>query len=123
MQLCGNIASRAVMTVGMAAQLPEAFLARELLLPTISSKNISLLCLLSQEVIAASHVLCSFEEGSMVEEAGGVLSSGPSHAPQCSEEFIRWKASGYLTLCLVLSWCCHWIDDFGELPLSSVPRL
>lgn len=45
------------MTVGMAAQLPEAFLARELLLPTISSKNLSLLCLLSQEVIAASHVL------------------------------------------------------------------
>lgn len=60
------------MTVGMATQLPEAFLARELLLPTISSKNISLLCLLSQEVIATSHVLCSLEEGSMVEEAGGV---------------------------------------------------
>lgn len=59
------------MTVGMAVQLPEAFLARELLLPTISSKNLSLLCLLSQEVIAASHVLCSFEEGSMVEEVGG----------------------------------------------------
>lgn len=60
------------MTVGMAAQLPDAFLARELLLPTISSKNISLLCLLSQEVIATSRVLCSFEEGSRVEETGRV---------------------------------------------------
>lgn len=92
------------MTVGMAVELPEAFLARELLLPTISSKNISLLCLLSQELIAASHVLCSFEEGSgLRKREGWVLSSRPSHAPQCSEEFTRWKVSGYVTLCLVLS--------------------
>lgn len=60
-----------VVTAGKALHLPEVFLARELLLPTISSKNICLSCLLSQEVIAASRVLCCFEEGSVVEGRGG----------------------------------------------------
>lgn len=59
------------MTVGIALQLPEVFLARELLLPTISSQNISLLCLLSQEVIAASHVLSCCEDRSMVKGMSG----------------------------------------------------
>lgn len=60
------------MTVGITLQLSEVFLARELLLPTFSSKNISLLCLLSQEEIPASHVLRCFEEGSVVKGTGGV---------------------------------------------------
>lgn len=49
-----------------------------------------------------------------------MLSSRPSHQPQCSEDFIGWKVPGYLTLGPVLSWHSSWLGDFGGPLMSSL---
>lgn len=114
------------MTVGIALQLPEVFLARELLLPTISSQNISLLCLLSQEVIAASRVLSCCEDGST---AKGVKGRGRCLTPDLATNhralkiFPGRKVSGSLMLCLVLSWHSCWPGAFGGPLALSLSRI
>lgn len=114
------------MTVGIARQLPEVFLARELLLPTISSQNISLLCLLSQEVIAASHVLSCCEDGSA---AKGVKGRGRCLTPDLATNhralkiFPGRKVPGSLMLCLVLSWRSCWPGAFGGPLVLSLSRI
>lgn len=114
------------MTVGIALQLPEVFLARELLLPTISSQNISLLCLLSQEVIAASRVLSCCEDGSA---AKGVKGRGRCLTPDLATNhralkiFPGRKVPGSLMLCLVLSWRSCWPGAFGGPLVLSLSRI